>query len=400
MTLVARGKALWAAVQRTRAYRAWKRFGDAKGNLLAAGVAYFGFFSLFPAVALAAVVFGFLLAGNPDLLAAVGRSLDDALPGLIQTPENPDGLMPLAAPETATLSWAGAVAFVSLVLGGLGWIGSLRDGIRTVFGVQGNEGNPVLAKLRALLVMGLLGVSLLVSAASSSVVGAATGWVSKHVGLGPGLVTVTGVLVSFVIDTGVMVVLLRLLSGVPLPWKDIRSGALIGGLGMTVLKLLAATLIAQATRNPLFGSFVVVVGLLFWLNLVSRLVLLSAAWAANDIDTALADLQGTLPGDPGQPSTAATPDPAPIRSDDPQRRARLAPLLTQGDPAGGARGPEANSAQQRAKAGLPHPGRRDADRVNLAAGAVVGATAAVGLAAVGRTLRSVGALLPGRRRAR
>lgn len=368
MSLVARGKALWAALQRTRAYRAWTRFGDAKGNLLAAGVAYFGFFSLFPAVALAAVVFGFLLAGNPELLDAVGRSLDEALPGLVKTAANPDGLMPLAAPETATLSWAGVVAFGSLVLGGLGWIGSLRDGIRTVFGVRGTDGNPVLAKLRDLLVLGLLGASLLVSAVSSSVVAAASTWVSDLLGLGQGLVTVAGVVVSFLLDTAVMIVLLRVLSGVPLPWKDIRSGALLGGLGMTVLKLLAATLIAMATRNPLFGSFVVVVGLLFWLNLVSRLVLLSAAWAANDIDAALADLQGPVATREAGSAVAADPDAAPAGLD---------------------------TRQQRVRDGLPYLGRRDTDRVNLAAGALMGAAAAMGVSALGRTLRL---LLPGGRR--
>jgi membrane protein len=370
VTLVARGRALFAALTRTRAYRAWTRFGDAKGNLLAAGVAYFGFFSLFPAVALAAVVFGFLLAGSPELLDDVGRSLDEALPGLVQTADNPDGLMPLAAPETATLSWAGAVAFVSLVLGGLGWIGSLRDGIRSVFGVRGSDGNPVLAKLRDLLVMGLLGASLLVSAVSSSVVAAASTWVSDLLGLGQGVVTVAGVAVSFILDTAVMVVLLRVLSGVPLPWKDIRSGALLGGLGMTVLKMLAATLIAMATRNPLFGSFVVVVGLLFWLNLVSRLVLLSAAWAANDIDTALADLQGAVA--PREAGTAAAADPDAAQA-------------------------ELDTPQQRLRDGLPYLGRRDTDRVNLAAGALVGAAAAMGVTAIGRTLRL---LLPGGRRTR
>ena len=95
--------------------------------------------------------------------------------------------------------------------------------------MQGNEGNPVLAKLRDLLVMGLLGASLLVSAASSSVVGAATGWVSKHVGLGPGLGAVPGVPVSFATDTGVLGVLPPRLSGGPWLWKDIRSGGGSGG---------------------------------------------------------------------------------------------------------------------------------------------------------------------------
>jgi len=127
-----------------------------------------------------------------------------------------------------------------------------------------------------------------------------------------------------------------------------------------VLKLLAATLIGMATRNPLFGSFVVVVGLLFWLNLVSRLVLLAAAWAANDIDTALADLQGVVA--PREAGTAAAADP---------------------DAAQG----ELDTPQQRVRDGLPYLGRRDTDRVNLAAGALVGAAAAMGVTAVGRTLR-------------
>ena len=49
----------------TRAYHAWTRYGEANGDLLAAGVGYFAFFSIFPALALAFAIFGFVLQEPP-----------------------------------------------------------------------------------------------------------------------------------------------------------------------------------------------------------------------------------------------------------------------------------------------------------------------------------------------
>ena len=46
-------KALFARFQTSRLWLAWKRYGDARGNILAGGISYFAFFSVFPAVALA-----------------------------------------------------------------------------------------------------------------------------------------------------------------------------------------------------------------------------------------------------------------------------------------------------------------------------------------------------------
>ena len=86
-------KQLWARIQRLKAYRANQRYNEVRGNLLSAGIAYYAFFSIFPAVAIAAVVFGFVLRGRPELLASVGSALNDALPGFVQTaaqPHRPD----------------------------------------------------------------------------------------------------------------------------------------------------------------------------------------------------------------------------------------------------------------------------------------------------------------------
>jgi membrane protein len=393
-------------VKRWHAYRAWQRFGDARGNLLAAGIAYFAFFSLFPAFALAAVVFGFVLQGRPDLLESIGASLNQALPGFVRTADNPDGLIQLAAPETATLSWAGAVAFVTLVVGGLGWIGSLREGIRAVFGVTGSAGNVVLAKLRDLAVLALFGVAVVVSAGLTSVAGAAATWLATLLGLADvsWVLAVAGVLVSLLVDTAIMVLLLRVLSGVPLPWRDVRGGAVIGGVGMTVLKLVGAQLVARATASPLFGSIVVVVGLLFWLNLISRLVLLSAAWAADDIDVALAAVQARHQRiRPAGPDTSIGGQSAGAAGVGGVARGAGAGPVERGaaDPAEHRGWVDATDPRARARAGLPDlsgVSQRDKDRVGVAAGVVVGLGVAAVVGAAARSARALVAVArPGAR---
>ena len=50
-------------------------------------------------------------------------------------------------------TWTGAIAAVSLVLSGAGWLGALRDGLRAVLGAPGGGGNAVTARLRDLGVM-------------------------------------------------------------------------------------------------------------------------------------------------------------------------------------------------------------------------------------------------------
>jgi membrane protein len=45
-----------------------------------------------------------------------------------------------------------------------------------------------------------------------------------------------------------------------------------------VLKRVGALYIERTTENPLYGSFAVIVGLLVWINIVSRMLLIVAAW--------------------------------------------------------------------------------------------------------------------------
>jgi membrane protein len=351
--------ARWGA---SRPGRAWRRYSGARGNILAAGVGYFAFFSIFPAVALAFAIFGFVLRGHPDLLASIFDQLSGYLPGLIRDAQHPDGLIPIQAPPAAALTITGVIALVALVLGGLGWLGATREGVRAVFGVQGSTGNLITNKVRDLGVLFSLGLGVAVVAVLTSAVGAGAGQLARWLGM-PGqgwILVLAGFAVSVLADTALMMVMLRVVSGVQVPWRDLAQGSLVGGVGLSLLKFFAATMLPLLTANPLYASFAIVVGLLVWLNLIARLILISAAWAANDVDQCQADELGTA----GVPGGSA---------------ARDMSLPTLG----------ARSGDRARDRSLPTFGARSGDRTTLGAGVILGAAAMAATGALARGIRSV-----------
>jgi membrane protein len=337
--------------------RAWKRYGDSRGNLLAAGVTYYAFLSIFPIMALAFAVFGLLLRDRPEWLTTIRDTINGALPGFVQDANGQNGVIPIGLPAGQTLATAGLIGVAVLVWAGLGWLSALRNGVRATLGAAGSPGNPVTAKLRDLGVLVVLGLGILISAAIATLANTAASWVADNVGLGKQdwLVTAVGLIVQALINTWIVALVLRVLSGVKLPWRSIRNGALFGGLGLTLLQLFGTRLIAGTSGNPVFGSIAIVAGLLVFLNFVSRTILISAAWAANDLDT-------------GQSTAAPVTAPAPVE-------ATYRPLV---------------GFQERTDAGLPTFGPRAADRTTVAAGAVLGA---VGVMAVGSAMRGLRTLL-------
>ncbi|MFM6850995.1 MAG: YihY/virulence factor BrkB family protein [Terrabacter sp.] len=345
----------------TRAYAAWQRYGEHNGDLLAAGVGYFAFFSVFPALALAFAIFGFVLQGRPELVTTIDESLDGVLPGMVKTPSHPDAIISVAAPASLTLTVTGAISFVTLLLAGLGWIGALRTGIRGVFGLEASTGNAVRTKAHDLFVLVTLGLAIAVSAILTSVIGGLAQRVAGWVGLeGNGLlIGAVGLLLGIAFDFVILVVLLRLLSGVPLPMHNVRQGALLGAVILTMLKLFGGFLIGRASANPLLGAVAVAVGLLFWLNLMSKVVLLSAAWSANDVDLSRLSDDRSEAETTSQQASPVSPAPA-------------SPGLAARQVAG------TGSREDRTA--------RSTDRVSVAAGAVVGA-AAVAVVSGARRLR-------------
>ncbi len=77
--------------------------------------------------------------------------------------------------------------------------------------------------------------------------------------------------------------LFRVLLAARIPWRRLLTGSLLGGLGLGILKVLGATIVGGAGKNPLLASFAVILGLLVWFGLVCQVILLSATWISVDM---------------------------------------------------------------------------------------------------------------------
>ena len=347
-------KALKAWLDRLRAshaYRSWDRYSKARGDVLAGGVTYVGFFSLVPALLLGFTVFGIVLRGSPELFDRVVASISDTLPGIVRDTAHPNGLIDASNPPTPNaLTVAGLIGVVTLLLSGTAWVDALREAVRAVFGQPKLAVNPVKARLVNALLLGTLGSAFLVSGALSLGVSSAGSWVLDQIGVGAGSTTgqvlLRGgtVLAVFAADVLLVVIVLRLMSGVDLARSDLLQGAVLGAVGLGILKQASGLLLASAANKPVVGSFAVIVGLLVLLDLISRILLLAAAWAATT-----ADAGGRLA----------------VGAAAPQHQMPIGP-----------------------REQVPTFGQPSADRTAVAAGAVLGLIAAVGLRSARDALRS------------
>jgi membrane protein len=82
------------------------------------------------------------------------------------------------------------------------------------------------------------------------------------------------------VTTTLFFTMFKLLPNPDLPRMALVKGALFGALAFEVLKALANTLIASATKNPAFALLGVSLVLLIYINYFSRITLLAASWAA------------------------------------------------------------------------------------------------------------------------
>lgn len=368
------GSAL-ARLQRSHPWRAWTHCGARRGTVLAAGIAYVGFFSLFPALALAFTALGLLVGGRPDLQLDLAETVNDTLGSVVIGTAPGEGVVPVDRLVTGdVLTVTGALGAAAMLFTGLGWVDAMRQGIRAMFDLP-DEGNPLLRKLFDVLVLAVLGVGLLASAVIAVGVPTAGGAVLALAGVKGGAASVLlRVLVDglvLALDVLLFVVFFRVLARVRRPVRELLGGAVLGALGLTALKLGAGLLLRLASSNRFLASASILIGLLVWFNLVGRLTLLAAAWTATAGTTAAAA------GPDGPPGTDGTVGPV------------------AGGEAGSPTGPEAAPPPARSgSAPLTPIARIDqptANRVVLAAGVTLGVTAGAvvtGLIAWLRNLRS------------
>ena len=323
-------KNAWARFSRTQLWRAWQRYGNQRGGRLAAATTFFGFLSLFPLIVLAAAVVGSLL--GHDAIQALKDSLRQNLPGIGNNIDI-DGLISHAGT-------IGLVSGVSVLLTGLGWIDSMRASIRLMHELDDEPGNAVQQKAAdfgALIGLGLIG--LIATGASSVLTGLSRRIIDASDLDGTWLASWGIELISLVVGIGAGALLfgylLTALPRISLPPKVVLIGALAGGVAFYLAQKLGNLYVDHVIgANAAYGALALPLALLVWIYLITRVIMLVAAWTK----------EAALDRQPA-PSAEPEAEPEPLLLGPPGKRYKVVPI------------PE-----------------RKADTVAVAAGAVLGAT--------------------------
>lgn len=275
----------WQALKQNRpgvghVVTAYQHYKDNHGDHLAAAITYFSFLALFPLVLLGVSITAFVLASDhhlrDELLHRVSTGMRGGFGDTVKT-----------AIDTAIKQRAGVgvIGLIGVALSGLGWIDNLRTAIDTVWGLPESKRSFVAKKLSDALVLLGLGAGVVISLAVTAGGTAASGLLLRACGLddvtGAGTVTwligiALGILGNMVIFGWLMI----RLPDLRVTRRTAVRATLLAAVGFEVLKIVGTYYIARVTHSPAAAVIGPVVGVLVWIDLVSRYQLFCVAWAA------------------------------------------------------------------------------------------------------------------------
>ncbi len=297
---------VWPAFQEVIAVtrEAFEAFSRHRTNRMAAALAYYTLFSLFPLLLLFLSVIGFLLdAGWPAALEAREYLLlitNEALPAV--------GDLVIRAIESIQAargaSWL--IGLFGLLWSASGTFNQLHIALDQIWGFNGRSGFRLTAKRRVMSVLFVLsfGLFLLLAQALKSV----TYWLTILTDQLPGgasLLSISTWLFPFVVAVLVFGVMYRTFPSLPICWRDVWPGAVLAGIGWELLKWLFVIYTAEfANWQAVYGPVAGVIGLLTWLYFSFTIILFGAEFAAalgNNRTNQVCDETGVAPvvGDAG-----------------------------------------------------------------------------------------------------
>jgi YihY family inner membrane protein len=255
-------------VQRRKPFLAFplavlKKFGEDRAGQLAALIAYYGFFSLFPLLLAFVTLSGMLFERSDmqDRLVEGALSqfpvIGDQLRGNLQS--LPDKGLALALGIGGAL-WAG-----------LAGIKAAQNAMDHVWDVpMKRQPSFPIAVLRAVLMLLTLGVFVLLA---SFLGGVAAGTEDASIAARVGGITGT-----LVLNVSIFLVAYRVLTVEDVSWRDVFVGAVFAGIAWTVLQALGGYVIGHRLESAkeTYGFFAVVIGLLTWIYLGAQVTLLGA----------------------------------------------------------------------------------------------------------------------------
>jgi uncharacterized BrkB/YihY/UPF0761 family membrane protein len=241
------------------------KFFDDQGNYLAAIITYYAFVAIFPLLLLATSILGFVLQGDPELQ---DRVLDSAL---VQFPVVGDEL---GRPGGLSGSTGAVVAGALVALyGSLGLGSAIQNAMNIAWSVPRNSRpNPILLRLRSLLLLLAAGASVLavtaltVAGSNTDVFGAQLSTTVKW------LVSVANIALIALLLT----LLFRLATARGHTWWHAAPGGILVAVLWQVLQVLSTAYVTRvlsetSSMNQTFGVVLGLIGLIFVASVIAVL---------------------------------------------------------------------------------------------------------------------------------
>lgn len=260
----------------------FQRYSADDAGSYAAALTYYGFFSIFPLLLVAAAVLGYVISGDPEMQEELIRNGVKTVP-ILRDAFSPDGIKTVIASRHK-------VAVTGLLLAlysGSGAVVALEHALNKLHHLSDEPG--FLAKrIRSLRWLAFLAVGGVVSLA----MGAASGFAADLFGGGTVVEVTTAVLASVLgvaVNCFVFATAFRYLPAVVQPWRAVVPGAIVAGIGFQILNFAGTAYLAhgETARNDTFGTFAAAATLLVASYLIAQLTLLAA-----EVNLVLAERRG------------------------------------------------------------------------------------------------------------
>jgi len=262
-----------AKVWRMAFARIWGQLDEKNVSLVAAGVAFFSFLSIFPALAALIAIWGAL--ADPLMIEdqlSMARGIVPA--GAYEILERQ--VIALVETSSSTLGWASLVSIFLAIVSARAAVAALIRGMNAIYG-ESNRANPVLRAVIALVLTVILICVALLAFAAVVLIPAITGFLNL-----PFLIEAPLSLLKWLLMLAVIFFAIALVyrygpnrRRARVQW--VTPGAIFAVVAWALGSVALAAYVRNFDRlNEVYGSLGAVVALLFWLYLSAAVILVGA----------------------------------------------------------------------------------------------------------------------------